>query len=282
MLGHKRVVITGAAQGMGREIALEAARQGATHVGLTDLSVEGLAETQQIVEEVGSAKVVSLAADLRSSNQIKAMIDDFAAEAGGIDTLVNNAGIMDNMLTDPARVSVDKLDEDVWDAVNDVNIKAVWLATKHAAPHLLASGNGPSIVNAASVSGMTGGSMAAYTVTKAAVIQLTRSSAIDLAPHVRVNCYSPGAIKTPMGNSHIAAAAPDDRLERAASMYGRHLIPRRGTVNEIAQIACFLASDAASFLTGINVPVDGGTMAWRGQQAVELDVDPEELERYRS
>lgn len=278
MLGSKRIVITGAARGMGREIALEAARQGASHIGLTDRSLEGLEETRALVEAAGAARVSTTGADLRSGAEIKAMIDGFADWAGGIDTLVNNAGIMDNMVGPADRVSVDRLDEDVWDIVNDVNLKAVWLATKHAAPHLLASDNGPSVVNAASVSGMTGAGMTAYAVTKAAVLQLTRTTAINLAPRVRANSYSPGAIKTPMGNAHIAAAPPEQRLERVRSMYGAHLIPRRGTVNEIAQVVCFLASDAASFLTGVNVPVDGGTMAWRGLQDVELDVDPAELD----
>lgn len=269
-LGSKRVLITGAARGMGREIALEAARQGATHVGLTDVEADGLAETEALVRAEG-AEVRGVLANLRSSAEIKAMIDDIAGWAGGLDVLVNNAGVLDHLFTDADKVGVDTLDEDTWDAVNDINLKAVWLTTKHAAPHLRASDRGPSIVNAASVSGMTGAGMAAYAATKAAVIQLTRTTAINLAPHVRANCYSPGAIKTPMGDSHLAAAS--DRKATARAMYGTHLIPRRGTVNEIAQVVCFLASDEASFLTGINVPVDGGTMAWRGMNDVELDID---------
>ncbi|CAM3272780.1 SDR family NAD(P)-dependent oxidoreductase [Nocardioides dubius] len=276
MLGPKRILITGAAQGMGREIALEATRQGASHVGLTDVNGDGAEETAALVRELGG-EALAVVADLRSGEAIRKMVDEVAAWAGGLDVLVNNAGVLDHVFTDPDRVGVDTLDEDAWDAVNDINLKAVWLATKHAAPHLRASDRGPSIVNAASVSGMNGSAMTAYAVTKAAVIQLTRTTAINLAPHVRANCYSPGAIKTPMGNSHLASAT--DRLERARSMYGTHLIPRRGTVEEIAQVVCFLASDAASFLTGINVPVDGGTTAWRGVQDVELDVDPAELDQ---
>lgn len=276
MLGPKRILITGAARGMGREIALEAARQGATHVGVTDVHAEGAEETAALVRGLG-VDALAVVADLRSGDEIRQMIDQVAEWAGGLDVLVNNAGVLDQVFTDADQVAVDTLDESAWDAVNDINLKAVWLATKYAAPHLRASERGPSIVNAASVSGMTGAGMAAYAVTKAAVIQLTRTTAINLAPHVRANSYSPGAIKTPMGNSHLASAS--DRLARARSMYGTHLIPRRGTVEEIAQVVCFLASDAASFLTGVNVPVDGGTMAWRGVQDVELDVDPTELDQ---
>jgi NAD(P)-dependent dehydrogenase (short-subunit alcohol dehydrogenase family) len=268
MLGDKRILVTGAAGGMGREIAIEAARQGATSVGITDVDLDGLAGTERLVAGEGAAVRV-LRADLRSGAEIKAMVDDFAAWAGGLDVVVNNAGVLDHLFTDAHRVSVDKLDEEAWDAVNDINLKAVWLMTKHAAPYLQASERGPSIVNAASVSGMTGSAMTAYAATKAAVIQLTRTTAMNLAPRVRANSYSPGSIKTPMSDSHLARSS--DRLATARSMYGTHLIPRRGRVEEVAKVVCFLASDDASFLTGVNVPVDGGTMAWRGQRDVDLD-----------
>jgi NAD(P)-dependent dehydrogenase (short-subunit alcohol dehydrogenase family) len=268
MLGDKRILVTGAASGMGREIALEAARQGAKKIGVTDVDTQGLATTARLVSDESSEACV-LEADLRSTDEIKNMVDGFASWAGGLDVLVNNAGVLDHHFTPADQVSVDRLDEAVWDAVNDINLKAVWLATKFAAPHLVASNRGPNVVNAASVSGMTGAGMTAYAVTKAAVIQLTRTTAINLAPHVRANCYSPGSIKTPMSDSHLRRSA--DRLATARGMYGAHLIPRRGYVGEIAKVVCFLASDDASFLTGVNVPVDGGTMAWRGLRDVELD-----------
>lgn len=258
MLGDKRVLVTGAAGGMGREIAVEAARQGSTRVGITDLN--DLTETATLVEAEG-AKVCALQANLRVSSEIQAMVDGFAAWAGGLDTLVNNAGVLDHMFTSEG-TGVDTLTEDAWDAVYDINIKAVWLATKFATPHLRASDRGPSIVNAASVSGLTGYSMAAYSSSKGAVIQLTRTTAVNLAPHVRANCYTPGSIKTPMSDAHLAAA--EDEAATARAMFGTHLIPRRGYVNEVAKVACFLASDDASFVTGGVIPVDGGTMAWRG------------------
>jgi NAD(P)-dependent dehydrogenase (short-subunit alcohol dehydrogenase family) len=268
MLGDKRILITGAASGMGREIAIEAARQGAKNVGIADINLDGLKVTaDQVRAEGADASVIKV--DLRSGDLIRAMVDGFAAHAGGLDVLVNNAGVLDHLFTPADQVSVDTLDEAVWDAVNDINLKAVWLATKYAAPYLLNSDRGPSVVNAASVSGMSGAGMTGYAVTKAAVIQLTRTTAINLGPHVRANSYSPGSIKTPMSDSHLARAA--DKLATARAMYGTHLIPRRGRVQEIAKAVCFLASDDASFITGVNLPVDGGTTAWRGMRDVELD-----------
>jgi NAD(P)-dependent dehydrogenase (short-subunit alcohol dehydrogenase family) len=260
MLGDKRVLVTGAAGGMGREIAVEAARQGSTRVGITDIDVDELAVTEKLVRAEG-ADVCALRADLRVAQEIRTMVDGVAAWAGGLDTLFNNAGVLDQFFTDGG-TEVDTLSEDAWDAVYDINVKAVWLATKFATPHLRTSDRGPSIVNAASVSGLTGYTMPAYSSSKGAVIQLTRTTAVNLAPHVRANCYTPGSIKTPMSDAHLAAA--QDKEATARAMFGTHLIPRRGDVNEVAKVACFLASDDASFVTGGVIPVDGGTMAWRG------------------
>ncbi|WP_293780590.1 SDR family NAD(P)-dependent oxidoreductase [uncultured Aeromicrobium sp.] len=261
MLTDKLILVTGAAQGMGREIALEAARQGAAHVGIADRDAEGLRSLAGELAEIG-AEVTELEVDLAHGDRVTAMVDDFAAAAGGLDTLVNNAGVLDHVFTPADQVQVHQLDEAVWDTVMNINLKAVWLAIKAATPHLMASTNGPSIVNAASVAGMTGAGMTAYSVSKAAVIQLTRTAAIGLSPHIRVNAFSPGSIRTPMSQSHLDAA--EDKVARARAMYGNHLIPRLGEVDEIAAAVCFLASDAASFITGVNLPVDGGTMAWRG------------------
>lgn len=268
-LTDKRIVVTGAASGMGREIAAEAAARGAAHVALLDINADALLQAADEVSAHG-AGVSTHTVDLRDSSAITSTIADVSATAGGIDTLVNNAGVLDHAFTASDRVAVDTLDEAAWDAVMDINLKAPWLLIKAAAPHLLNSDRGPSVVNMASVAGMHGAGMTAYAVSKAAVLQLTRVAAINLAPHVRVNSISPGSIRTPMSQAHLDAG--DDRMERALSMYGTHLIPRLGDVGEIAAAVCFLTSDDASFITGVNLPVDGGTTAWRGRQtSVPLD-----------
>lgn len=258
----KRLLVTGAAQGMGRGIAVEAARQGAETVIVHDLQQDPAEETASLVREHGARSVV-VVADLRDAAAISRMIEESVAFAGGLDTLVNNAGVIDTSFLHPS--GFDTLDEATWDIVMDVNLKAVWLATRAAAPHLRVSDRGPSIVNSASVAGVHGTvSAMAYGASKAGVIQLTKSCAVALAPGIRVNAYLPGSIDTPMAQGHLASG--DDRRRTAQRMTGTQLMPRFGSVEEVAQVACFLASDAASFVTGGIYPVDGGTLAWRGVQ----------------
>jgi NAD(P)-dependent dehydrogenase (short-subunit alcohol dehydrogenase family) len=261
MLGNKTVLITGAARGMGREFALEAARQGSQRVALTDIDKAGLDETADLVRAEGADVHVAVA-DLRSSADIRSAVDSTTAWASGLDVLVNNAGVLEHFFTDPANVTIEDLPEDVWDAVFDINLKAMWLATKFAAPALRASTRGPAIVNASSVAGMQGSKAPAYGASKGAVLQLTRTTAIHLAPVVRCNAFCPGSIETPMSAAHLAAAT--DKVATARSMSGTHLIPRMGRVEEVAKAVCWLASDESSFITGAVIPVDGGTTAWRG------------------
>jgi len=259
VLDGKVGLVTGAGQGIGRAIAQEMARQGASGVAVVDLNRHTAEETADLVREAGADADV-IECNLRDRDQIEATVARAAARFDGLDMLFNNAGIIETSFTD--QCAVDTLPEDVWDAVYEVNLRAVWLTTKFAAPHLRRSSRGPSIVNTASVSGLTGFALGpVYCTTKGGVVQLTKVTAVDLAP-VRCNCFAPGVIDTPLSSGFLDVA--DDRPKFERAMLAPQLINRMGTPEEVAKLACFLASDDAAFITGATFMVDGGALAWSG------------------
>jgi len=259
-LDGKVCVVTGAGGGMGRASAIEMARQGG-RVVVSDVNAKGGEETVAAIAADGH-EAIFIPCDLRSSAAIKAMMDKTAAHFGGIDVLHNNAGVHETDLTE--HTAIDEMSEDIWATVYEINLRAIWLATKHAAPYLKRSSRGASIINVASAGAFVAyPSSAAYCASKGGVVMLTKATAVDLAQYnVRCNCYCPGSIDTPMMRKYIEVA--EDKTAAMTMLVGSHLIRRPGRPDEVAKLACFLASEDSSFITGSIYVIDGGTLAWRG------------------
>jgi NAD(P)-dependent dehydrogenase (short-subunit alcohol dehydrogenase family) len=259
-LDGKVCVITGAGSGMGRASAVEMARQGG-RVTVSDINAERADETAALIAGEGHEAIV-IQCDVRSSEALKALMDKSAAHFGGIDVLHNNAAVHETDLT--TETSIDEMSEEIWNTVYEVNLRALWLGTKHATPYLKNSTRGASIINVASTGGLVAfPSSGAYCTAKGGVIMLTKATAVDLSKYnIRCNCYCPGSIDTPMMQKYLEVS--DDKKATMDMLCGSHLIPRLGKSEEVAKLACFLASEDSSFITGSVYAVDGGALAWRG------------------
>jgi 2-keto-3-deoxy-L-fuconate dehydrogenase len=250
-LEKRAALVTGAASGIGRGIALLFAQEGAS-VLIADIDEVGAAETVRLIEaESGTAK--SCLADVRVAGDVRRMIDTCLLAYGNIDILVNNAGIGSTQ-------TVVDTDEEVWDDVFAVNARGVFLGCKLAIPFMIEAGGGV-IVNMASVAGMVGlKNRAAYCASKGAVITLTKAIAVDhVQQNIRCNCICPGTVDSPWVG-RLLAAAPDPMAERAA-LVARQPMGRLGMPDEIARAALYLASDDAAFITGTAFVIDGGLTA---------------------
>jgi NAD(P)-dependent dehydrogenase (short-subunit alcohol dehydrogenase family) len=208
-------------------------------------------------------EAVFVAADVSNVDDVKALMASTKEAFGRLDVLHNNAGVHETNFTEEAQSF--ELDEAVWDKVIGINLKGVWMCSKYATP-LLAEDGGGAIVSAASIGGLIGYPMgSAYGPSKAGVVQLTRVMAIELAPqNIRVNCYAPGNVDTPMVQKYYESGPPEEQEMIKAQVVGTHLFKRLGRPEEVANLVVFLASDDSSMMTGSCVVIDLGTLAWRG------------------
>lgn len=245
----KNAFITGAGSGIGRETAQRLAREGA-RVLVTDVNLALAEETVSLIEAAGG---VALAAqvDVRDREQIRAAVAKAKDAWGSLHLLINNAGVV-------TKHSFADLTEDAWDFVVDINLKGQWLVAQEVSP-LIAESGGGAIVNLSTVEALvvvTSGttSQPHYNASKGGVPMLTKALAIELAAkNIRVNCVAPGPIATNFFD-YEGVTSP----EALEVMKTRLLIPRVGLPADIASAVSWLLSDEASFIDGIQLPVDGG------------------------
>lgn len=251
---NKTVVITGAGSGIGAATARAFSKAGA-NVALLDLDQ---AELDELASELPADRTLARKADVTDPADIEAGINAAAEHFGGLDVMFNNAGILIQGLATETSV------ED-WKALMDVNVNGVFYGAKAAIPHLKKTKG--CVVNTASLSGLGADrQMAGYNATKGAVVNFTRALAIDHGRDgVRVNSVCPTFIKTSMTEE---MGSDDDLVE---SFLDRIPLGRLGEAEDVANAVMLLASDEARFITGVNLPVDGGVNASNGQPAFEND-----------
>lgn len=249
----KVALVTGGTSGIGEATAVRLAAEGARVAIVGRDSERGNALAERIGTEGGEAVFVE--ADVTQENEVSAMVDAVMSRFGGIDVLVNNAGII-NFGT------VITADIDEWDALMATNVRSVFLVSRSALPHMIAGGGG-SVVNLGSNLGLVGTrGAAAYATSKGAIVQLTKAMALDhVADGIRVNCVCPGTIDTPLVQRQRVGRTEEQLRQSDARLRERHPIGRMGTPEEVAAVIAFLASDEASFVTGSLYSVDGGYIA---------------------
>ncbi len=241
-------IVTGAGSGIGRACAIALAKEGARVV----LCGRRKDRIEEVAREIGD-RAFAIAADVSRTSELNHLLDQTVSRFGGLNFLVNNAGIL-------TVGNAEQITEEQWDHLFNVNVRSVWLLSRGALPHMRKAGGG-SIINIASTLGIVGArNRAAYAPSKGAVILLTKSMAIDHGhENIRVNAICPSFVETEL-TAALIAQVPDQasaRRERTAS----HPIGRLGRPEDVAGLAVYLASDESSWTTGAALPVDGGYLA---------------------
>jgi NAD(P)-dependent dehydrogenase (short-subunit alcohol dehydrogenase family) len=251
-LDGKVALVTGAASGIGRATALTFAREGAKLI-IADMNEDGGQQTVHMITENGG-EAVFVQVDVSSASQIEAMISKTLETYGRLDCSFNNAGTEGTTMVS----TIDYKEED-WNRVLSINLTGVWLCMKYEIAQMLKQGGGGAIVNTASVAGLVGsrGAGSAYAASKHGVVGLTKTAALEYAKQgIRVNCVCPGVIRTPMMERMLTRTPELEQQYIAAEPIGR-----LGRPEEIAESVVWLCSDAASFVTGHTMTVDGGYVA---------------------
>jgi NAD(P)-dependent dehydrogenase (short-subunit alcohol dehydrogenase family) len=241
-LQGKVAFVTGFGSGLGRAIAILFAKEGAAVAGTSTTESKGK-ETVAAIES-GGGKALFFAGDVGNSAQIESFIEETVRKFGGLDIVVNSAGVRTNG-------SITEITEEDWDRTLDTNLKGAFVVSRWAIPQMKQRGGG-AIIHIAARSGMLGQSgRAAYCASKGGMVRLTEAMAMDHAPdRIRVNCICPGPTRTPM----VDTSTP----EKLARYKTRVPLGRIGEPEDVAYAALYLASDEASFVTAAILPVDGG------------------------
>ena len=247
---NKVVVVTGGASGIGLACCREFA-EGHAAVAVVDLNPKAARHAVKNLRQTGS-RIESFSFDVSKEAQVQSGVRRIAKRMGGIDILINNAGIQ-------RYATATTCSEEEWDLVLNVNLKSAFLMSKHVIP-IMSKGGGGAIVSMGSAQSVAAQNNSVhYVVSKHGILGLTRSLALDYAKqNIRANCVLPGAVDTPM--LRWAASLGPDPEGTLAACDRIHLRGRMGKPEEVARVVAFLASDLASFMTGAGVAVDGGAL----------------------
>jgi NAD(P)-dependent dehydrogenase (short-subunit alcohol dehydrogenase family) len=259
-MNSKVALVTGAAAGIGRASAIAFARAG-HRVVVADISVAGGEETCRIIKSAGG-DAAFVKTDVAKTAEVQALMDRTIQLYGGLDCAHNNAGI------EHALARTADLSEEDWDRVLNINLKGVWLCMKHEIRHMRGQGRG-AIVNTASVAGLVGvKKLSIYSASKHGIVGLTKSAALEYGQHgIRINAVCPGLIETEMVDRLVVGEGGNPLMRKIKKIGARSVLGsklpagRLGTADEVANAVVWLCSDAASYVNGQALAVDGGFTA---------------------